>query len=297
MKKILYLIPLCIIVFLLPVSTVMGLEIGTAFHIGNLAFEKARTSDQTGFDGTSFPWGIDAFINQDVSSQLDLHTGFYMDPILKNISYTLFSYQQNFFSIGVGPFFGLFNSSSSILKPGISTSIRLDFPGIIFVSFRADSSIGGRLVQTGDYLQERSDISIGYYVRNAICSVNIKSKKYTAKSSAGELVDSLTSYSFSTDIFQKNMPYKILLSFGYQKLTKIFIEGDTTAEHTLGSLVIANNLDIFINDYLTVFIDLESSVYSFGSGVLLGISNPGPGGYLFNASTGVTLNLDAFKKD
>ncbi len=269
-----------------------SLDIGTSFHIGNLNFEKTRVSGDTGFTGTTFPWGIDAFINQNISDGLNLHTAFFMDPILRNISYTLFTYRQNFFSIGVGPFFGIFNSTATVLKSGISTAVRLELPGIMYLSFRADSSIGGRLIQDGDYIQERSDVSFGYYIRNAICSLNLLTKRYTMKTAAGESIDSLTEYSFKTDIFQKNVPYQVLLSLGFHKLSKLFVESGSTIDHSLGSLVIGTKVDVFLNDYLALVFVLDSSVYSFGMGTLVGVSNPGPGGYLFKASTGITLNID-----
>ena len=280
------------VLLFIPIAAVFTLDIGTSFHIGNLNFEKTRVSDDTGFTGTTFPWGIDAFINQNISDDLHLHTGFFMDPILHNISYTLFTYRQDFFSIGVGPFFGIFNSRATVLKAGISTAVRLELPGILYLSFRADSSIGGRLVQDGDYIQERSDVSFGYYIRNAICSLNLLTKRYTMKTSAGESIDLLTEYSFKTDIFQKNVPYKVLISFAFQKLSKLFVESGSTIDHSLGSLVIGINVDVFLNDYLALVFVLDSSVYSFGMGTLTGISNPGPGGYLFRASTGFTLDID-----
>ncbi|MEW5818336.1 MAG: hypothetical protein AB1798_23475, partial [Spirochaetota bacterium] len=143
----------------------------------------------------------------------------------------------------------------------------------------------------------RNDISFGYYVRNAICSLNINSRKFVQKASAAqEIVDSLVEYSFKSDIFQKNVPYKILISLGFQQLSKTFIDSSSTVVHTLNSLVIGNQVDIIATEYLTIVIRLDSSLYSFGQGILLGISNPGPGGYLFRATAGATLNLEKIPK-
>ncbi|TFG63286.1 MAG: hypothetical protein E4H36_05975, partial [Spirochaetales bacterium] len=156
-----------------------ALELGTDFHMGNLDFTSARTSDITTFDGLSFPWGISLYLNQSVSDVLVLNAGYSMDPVLRNSMYTIFTYRYDFLSLSVGPFFGLFNSASTLLKSGISAAVRIDFPGIIFLSFRTDSSIGGRIVETGDYIQEQNDVALGFYVRNVICSFNLLTKKYT----------------------------------------------------------------------------------------------------------------------
>ena len=199
---------------------------------------------------------------------------------------------MSFLRIGVGPFFGLFNSTSSILKPGLSTSVQLEFPGIAYMLFRSDSSIGGRLVEVGDYTQERSDIAVGVYVQNVIMSAVLKSRRFSQKTAAdAEILDALSVYAFETDIFRKNAPYKVLLSFGYHQLTRSYIHPTETL-HALNSIVLGTNVDIFLTPYLTTSLNLESSVYSFGSDELLGISNPGPGGYLFRAYVGVTFDTD-----
>jgi len=269
-----------------------SLEIGAGFHIGNLGFTHERTSDQTGFDGSNYPWGLSLYGTQPIADNFILNSGFYMDPILRNTVYTIFTYRERFFSIGVGPFFGPFNSKTSLLKSGISTSVRIELPGVAFLSFRADSSIGGRLTQDGDYIQERSDASIGYYVRNAICSLNLLTRKYTQKTTSGEVIDSTIEYSFKTDIFQKNIPYKVLLTFGYRKTSKTFIENNASVSHTLGSILVNTRIDVELTTFLKFIVDLENSIYTFGQDELLGISNPGPGGYLFNLNAGFSIDVD-----
>ena len=290
MKKIILLI-----IFIAFVSSfpLFSLELGTNFHIGNLAFDRARVSTDTTFTGLSFPWGVDAFVDHSVNEQIGIHAGFYMDSILRNTVYTLFTFKESFLELSVGPFFGLFNSRTTLLKSGISTAIKLEFPGIIFVRFRTDSSIGGRLVEAGDYLQERNDLGVGFYVPQAICSVGLLTKKYTVKVAAGETVDNLYIYSFTTDIFQKNTPYKVIVNFALHQLSKTFIETAQTTKHALNSLVAGFTIDIFLADFMTLSVSLDSSIYTFGTNALLGITNPGPGGYLFQASAGVKINIDS----
>lgn len=282
-----------IIVLLTVATAVFSLEIGTSFHIGNLAFAKDRTSAETVFDGRSFPWGIDAYVNHWVNEQIGVHTGYYMDPIMRNTVYTRFTYKYSFLQLSVGPFFGLFNSRATLLKSGISTSVKLEFPGIVYIRFRTDSSIGGRIVQTGDYLQERNDLAFGFYVPHAICSLSLQTKKYTEKVAAGETVDSLYIYSFSTDVHQKNVPYKVLVTFAFHQLSKTFIETAGTTVNSLNSIVAGFTVDVDLTDYLTLVAGLDSSIYTFGTNALLGVTNPGPGGYLFNATAGIKLNISS----
>lgn len=265
-------------------------------RIPYMAFSDDRLSTEETFV-PAFKWGISLYGSENISDNLAINTGFYSDPVLNNVSYTLLTYTQEFISLGVGPFFGFFNTTTSILKPGISTSIRVDLPGALFVSFRSDSTIGGRMVQEGDYLQERSDVAAGFYVKNAICSLNLLTKSYTLRQTTQEIVDSFTEYSFKVDIYHKYAPYTILLSFGYQNLTKSFIDVTTrdTVIHSLNSIILGTKLKLLFGDFVTFGVDLESSIYSFGfaGDALLNFSSSGPLGFLFHLTTGIQLNLDA----
>ena len=274
---------------------ILAFEVGAEFAIRNLAFADTRTATDEDLP-LVFPWGVSVTAYQEISDSIGVNLGFFTDPTLNFISYTLLDYRQQFLSLSVGPFFGLFNSRNALLKPGISTAVRADVPGIAFVSFRADSSIGGRLVQEGDYLQERSDVTIGFYVRNAICSVNLLTKSYIYRTETEEIVDGYTEYSFDTDLYQKNVPYRILLSFAYQERAKSFIDVVTRAatNHRLRSIVLGTEIDVQIGDWLLYEINIDSSVFSFGSAgdEILAMPTSGVGQFLFAASTGFSIQVD-----
>ncbi len=282
----------CLFIIGFPLS---AFEVGTEFQIGNLGFANNRASGATDYP-SHFPWGLSIYGSEEISGELGVDIGFYFDQTLRNISYTNLRYNQGFFTLGVGPFFGFFNSSSSILKPGISTAVRLDFPGLVFIEFRADSSIGGRLVQDGDYLQERSDVVAGFYVLNAIANVSLLTKSYTYRTAKQEIIDSFVQYSFTADIYQKNVPFKVLLTFAYQNRGKSFTDVSTqdAVVHELNSLVLGTRVDFTVTPYLSIMVDLESSIYNWGSAgdSLLTFPTTGLDAYFFNATAGVTMNID-----
>lgn len=273
-------------------------DIGGLFHFGNLTLDEAETAPISDFSGTDYDWGVSVFGTKKVSDKITIDAGFYYDPVLKNTTYTIFSYDEGFFSIGVGPFFGLFNTMENPLKSGISTKFKVEVPGIIFASFRADSSIGGRLIKEGDYLQERNDVSLGFYVPNAILSLNLITKNYVEKTSSQEIDTAFTEYSFKTEIFQKNVPYSLLLSFGYQKLAKTFTDGSVSSDNIIHSLILGTNIEANFSPAFGMILDLESSIYSFGykDGDLITLPESGPGMYLFRLSTGFVIHTDGFKK-
>ena len=276
-----------VVLVALAAASVSGLDLGLQTWAGNLGFAADRTSTDTRFPGSRYFWGLSLYGSQPITDNLGFETGFYSDPVLRNISYTLLSYNEKVISVGVGPFFGLFNDRGTLLKSGISTSVRLGLPGVVFVSFRSDSSIGGELVQEGDYLQQRSDISLGFYVLDAICTLSLDTRKFEQKTDVDTVVDTLSIYSFSTDIFQKNVPYRLIIKFSYQSLGRQFITGATTT--TLNSLVLGTEVDITMTGSLLLQAGIEGSVYSFGQGTLVGSSEA----FLFRTFAGVKVNVDS----
>jgi hypothetical protein len=279
----------------LPVG-IDALEIGGTFNFENLRFDRDRAETEDSFSGDDYYWGGSVFATHSFSEELAIETGFYQDTILRNVLYTTLHYNTQYLSLGVGPFFGFFNSTSTILKSGISTRVEFSLPGKVFASLGSDNSIGGRLVEEDDYLQEGSAIAFGFYVPNAICSLNLRNKKFTQKQAALETVDNLTEYAFDTEIFQKNLPYRVTLSFGYQTMEKKYIAASTT-RHTLNSIILGADSRIALNRWLDLLVCLDSSIYTFGQNELAGVSNPGPWGYTFRSSIGCAANLERLKPE
>jgi len=296
MKKTIFSI-LFLITFLIPAS---GLEISTLFHISDISFDKNDISPVTALSGTTYPWGISIFGTDSITEDMLIKAGVFYDPILRYTTYTLFEYQHEFFKLGVGPFFGSFNTTGSILKSGISTSVRIELPGILFASLKADSSIGSRFVKIGDYLQESNKISVGYYIPNAICSFNLTSKSFVTKQAANlEVDDSFIEYAFKVDMFQKNVAFRALLSFAYQTLTRTYLDTITSnsTENKLNSIILGTNFKFKINGGLSLITNLESNIYSFGYNdtTALKLATTFPGSYLFRITTGVSINLNTNK--
>ena len=266
-------------------------EVGAYFDLSNLDFARTRTAAETTLPGADYIWGVQVTGRDQLSEGLALDLSYSRDSVLRHIMFTRLVYIDDFFSITVGPFFGLLNSAGTIVQSGLSTTVELYLPGVGFLRLRSDNSLSGRLVVTGDYIQEQSELAIGFYMPNVIPTVYVASKRYTAKTDAGEAVDSLTEYGITTDIFQKNVPYQVALNFAYQDAGRQFIEA-TTVNHAYGSVVIGARITFSLFEAFTVVVDLDSSIYTFGRDFLLGevISDS----FLFRLSTGVEINLDAF---
>ena len=281
--------------FVLITTHVVSVDVETTFLIGNLSFADNRESSETTLP-LIWPWGFRLAAHQIIDEQISINISLYDDPTLRYVIHTLLDYRLPFFSISVGPFFGLFNSQTTVLKPGITTALKAEIPNVAFVSFRADSSIGGRLVQAGDYLQERSDIAVGLYAPNLIASVNIVTKSLVMRTSDTEVVDSFSHYAFVTDLYQKNVPFRVLFEFGYQSRTKSFITvADRTATvHALQSIVLGFDFDFEFASWLIAELSLDSALFSFGNAgdEILSLPTSGIEQYLFNASLGFVIRVE-----
>ena len=289
-----------VIVFLIYLFTAVfpltSLEVGGNFRIENLSFRWDRAVDKSDFTGLNFPVGFSLNVSHQLEEKLTFKSEYVFDNILKNILTTLFTYRGDFFSFGVGPFLGFINTSQILPRIGIASIFKIEWPGVLFAELWLDNSTGNQLINAGDYTQERNNISFGFYVRNAICTLNRLTKNFVQKTATAQIRDTITDYSFKTDIFMKNVPYRINISFGLQNLSKSFTENDTTTIHSLYSIIVGTEFFINLSDIVTINIDLDSSIYSFGANELLGVSNPGPAGYLFRVVTGVSVNISNILK-
>ncbi len=283
-----------IIISLAVSPAVHAFDIGSEAWLSSMSFSSDRDPADTSFAGGTYPWGISLFASESLSDNVRVEGGYFSDPILHNSVGTLFSYSEKYFTVGVGPFFGVFNDDRAILKSGISTFIRLELPGVVFLTFRSDSSIGGELAREGDYLQEHGDIAFGFYVRNAICTIGLDMKKLTQVKNAFKASDSLTKYFFRTDVFQKNVPYRVGITFSYQSLSKTFLYTDlTTDEDIVNMIVVGADVNANATKTLVLYANFEASVYNFGQGRLSGETS---NAFLFSLSTGFRLNLDSFTR-
>src|SRR5271157_2974487 len=136
---------LCLFFVLLGGEAVFSLDLGIETWAGNLGFRTDRASTDTGLPAGNFFWGLSVFGSQPITDTISVETGFYADPILRNTSRTIFTYDARILTVGIGPIFGRFNDLGTPIKSGLSASVKLQYPGVTFVSVRSDSSIGGSL--------------------------------------------------------------------------------------------------------------------------------------------------------
>jgi len=252
------------------------------------AGEVAMTEPQ--FPANQWLYGGQAAFVQDLAESFSLRVEYETDTVLRNIVRGVVSYETGIASISAGPMVGAFNTPSTLLKAGIDIGFRLDVPGLVFFSTQVESSMGAGMVAAGDYSQERSEISAGWYVYNAICTVSLLSKKYTRILDSGEaLVDASNDYAFSVDVYKKGAPYRIIADLGYRSMTRAY--PDETIDG-LGAVVLGATISAVLSPRLTLHGSLDSGVYVFGLENLAG-RGPAPESFIFSSGLGLTIHLES----
>jgi hypothetical protein len=286
---------LTIALFALVPAFVQAFELGGEISATNVFFPWTQIQ-ASGASSGQFPlripfFGGTVYGTESLSDNFSITASYQLDPVLRSLAGAILRYTTDFAELSVGPIFGVFNSASAILKSGISSGIKLEYPGLVYLGFRSDSSIGAGLTVVGDYIQESSEINAGFYVPNAICSLNMISKSFQQKASATTTTaDTFTEYSLKIDIFKKNVPYNMLVTFGYQSTAKTFTGATTQKVDRLGSVVIGTRLNLQATPEIGTVADIQANVYTFGLDNLLA-RGPSMNAFMFRASLGMSIKI------
>ena len=123
---------------------------------------------------------------------------------------------------------------------------------------------------------------------NAIVSGAVTAKRFIETDPAGLLVvDALSRYTLSVDVFKKNVPYNLVASAGYQLRSKYYEASDKT--DALGSLVLGLKATAQAAPGIKVTGDLSSGFFVFGLEELSG-RGPAMESFMFSASLGVVVD-------
>jgi hypothetical protein len=275
---------LLIILFflLIPGICLRSLETGFEAAVGSLNFDPDRTPADTDFSPYYLPVEFTVFASYPLDENMNLDITFSRDKILRNVLYGNFSFSRDYFSLKVGPFLGVGNTSETPIKSGLTASLEIRSPGSVFFRLRSGRSLNllnifqgealsSSVSSKGDFIQEDNEVCLGLYMHNTIVSLFIQSKIFTKNTNTyGTVSDSQTDYGVRSEVFQKNIPFHITLSFFYRNLTRYFEETTPSSEHTIGSLIFGTRVEYFFNPSFSMHGELESSVYSFGLNDLVG---------------------------
>jgi len=294
MKPILQSLFLCILLVQAS-GTVSGIDISLYGSLGNIAFDTSRSTalsdvNQAFSENLTF-YGI-AQLDQKIAENTNFTILLNRDPILRNSLYTTIAYDTGYAKITVGPFFGLFNSSSSMITSGLSTTLTMTLPGIIYGSFRSDTTIGAGVTLPGDYIQQQSALAIGLWGPNTLTSFKLSTKTFTYKKTTSQtIVDKVTNYDWVTEVFKKYIPYTATITLGYQSLKRSYIDV-TTSDDELAAFMIGLDASFKFSDNFKIMGGGKAPLYAWGVGNL---KSPDDSAILYEATLGLTVSIDTIR--
>lgn len=275
-----------------------AIEIGVEAQMGNIHFPWTATTPTAGtasFPTTNYFWGGSTWASFDLGEDYALKVSYDRDPVLRNSVSGIFQFERGVARIGVGPFIGFLNGDGKILSAGLSTALRLQWPGLAFVSARSDGGLSlGLVADLASIPQTSAELSAGFYTKNAIVSAIVSGKRFSETNDSGKLVaDNLTLYALTVDIYKKNVPFQVLTMAGYQVRSKYYQAEDVT--DALGSVILGATLSVQATSALKLVGTLSTGVFTFGLDELAGRS-PSANSFMFDASLGVVVDLGLLRK-
>jgi hypothetical protein len=274
-----------------------ALEFGIDAETGNLQFPWDQTSplpaSVAAFPTTNYFWGGEAWLNAPLGDEASVRVSYDRDPVLRNMMIAAVQFERGIARISVGPLFGFYNSDSTPFSAGLSASVRLQWPGVAYVSLSSDGGTAISVFQSDADPQARTELSAGFYVPHAIVSGLVSVKRFNDLDSGGQLVsDSLTRYAMTIDVFKKNVPYTGTLSIGYELRSKHYAASAST--DSLGAIVLGLGATAELDRAWSLKGGISTGAYVFGLDSLQG-RGPGNSAFLFSADLGVSVDVSQIR--
>ena len=270
-----------------------ALEIGVSGSATNLFFPWADTAVTSplvaAYPSTNYFWGGEAWVSAPIGFDGVIKVAYEHDPVLRNLVTGQVAFERGIAKISVGPLVGLFNSAAVPLSAGLAAKVEFRWPGTAYFSILSEGGLAVGTLQLSEDPQARTELAAGFYVPNAIVSGILSVKRFSDQLDGYLVTDTATRYVLTIDIFQKNVPYTVLLTTGYELRSKFFAASGAT--DSLGSIVVGAKVSAQVAPGYSVSADLQSAMYTFGFANLVN-RGPGASAFMFSAGIGLVINLE-----
>lgn len=273
----------------------LALEVGIEGAAGNLQLPWTPIAPVVGaaFPATNYFWGGQAWLTAPLGEDASVRVSVERDPVTRNSAIAAVQFERGIARISVGPLIGFLNSTAAPISAGLSASVRLQWPGVAYVSMRSDGGTAISVFQAASDPQARTELAAGVYVPHAIVSGLVSAKRFNELDAGGALVtDSLTRYAMTIDIFKKNVPYTALLSLGYELRSKRYAASGII--DSLGAVVLGLDSQIQVGRAFKILGGISTGAYVFGMDALKG-RGPATTAFLFSAALGLSVDLGEIK--
>lgn len=274
---------------ILVAGSVTALEIDAEGTFGNLGFATDREAGDSDLGSASYLWDARLAVTGTVLDGFLLTGAYERDSVLRDAFAVTIGYSGQIMSVSAGPFVGFMLDSDDpyLLKPGLSAQLRAELWETGFVSLETDVTLDPQLsTSSTDFRQFRITPRAGIYLPNIITSLEFDRSTLFYTDGTNTTVDRRSEYALANEVFQKAIPYRILLRFAYRSQLKEFADG---TKHALGAAVFTPGVTYTPAKTVTLRAQLDNGIYVFGREELLGEIETDR--YFFRATLGMTLHL------
>jgi hypothetical protein len=246
---------------------VFAVELGTT--IGIIGSDPALNEIfGTDADNMALFFAGNAWTGFDISENMGLTITVDHDPVLMTRIIPVLEFSYNLVSLKVGPFMGFQDIRTIDVNPGISMSLDIAAPGIVFGSIRFDTTIGGGNIALRNSAQELWEVKAGFWTSHVIFSLSAHSRSSATQKEAEIYTKMWTRYTLSLDFFQKNVPRTWRFDFGFQQL-KWLSQSRPEDGYEYGAFFLGAEFHIKLN-YTTEIIlggEISNFLWNFENGV------------------------------
>jgi len=281
MKRILPLVAICALMQAVPV---FAMDLTVSAKTSGFAF------DATGIPNPSpLRYGGELTVEDQLSGGLSGQITLELDPECGNMLKARGIYRTRFLEISAGPSFGILNASgsnsvTSVIQPGLGIGFNLIAPGVAIAKADTDFALPTTSSADGRIFLQKSSLSAGIYLPNAICSFGISQKTSTE---SGVKTTGLTDMGIYTEAFKKGSSIRISLDFIYRVMDYYIAAGSASNTKT-AHLILGGGLNWEPKDDLSFFVKGDGSLYSFS----LGSPLTGLDKFLFDVKVGVHYRIN-----
>ena len=271
-------------------SSLYAIGFETEATVGNLGFGPDRDRDDSDLGTDTYPWDGSLSVWGTVLDGFLLKGTYARDSVIRNTVAVTLGYEGQIMRVAAGPFVGfvLDSDNPGRIKPGVSAALRAELWQFGFASFASDATLDPQLEEgEDDFRQFRVNARTGFYLPGIITSVEFDRSTLFLSEDDGNSRSRRTKYALKTEVFQKAIPYRILLEFAYRNELREFAEGGT---HALGAVVFTPGITYAPTTDFTLKAELQNGVYLFGREDLLGEVESNR--YFFRATLGVAFSTD-----
>ena len=235
----------------------------------NLTWAPSRQADTAGetFSGSDLYGNGSLLLTQKLKNDFSLSSGWVGDPIQRGRIFLKVGYSQENFALSLSPFVGTLTTSQTWFNPGMSLRLQATKPGLGFIGAGFLTTFAP-VTSNGDAYTSGMHAEAGVYLEHGILTFSVENKAFLTDDNGVFVKDSQTRYLFDTDVFEKNIPFRLAVDLGYQTLNRTYTASAVTWTQ-IDTGLFGGRVSWVTSAHSSVFLKALVSLFSLGEGAAI----------------------------